>query len=288
MSLTVSRTVADLRAQIARWRAAGDKIAVVPTMGALHEGHLSLVRSARGRAARVIVTLFVNPKQFNNTDDLARYPRDEDADRARLAAEDVDLLFAPDADEMYPQGFSTTVSVAGLSEGLCGAHRPGHFDGVATVVTKLLLQTQADVALFGEKDYQQLSVIRGLVRDLDIPVEIVGVPTVREADGLALSSRNVRLSAEGRQSAPALAAALAAAGAAMERGEDIGAAIATARATILDGGYSEVEYLELRDAETLEPVSRVERPARLLVAAWLDSVRLIDNIAVLPSSRKPA
>jgi pantoate--beta-alanine ligase len=152
----------------------------------------------------------------------------------------------------------------------------------------LLLQTQADVALFGEKDYQQLSVIRGLVRDLDIPVEIVGVPTVREADGLALSSRNVRLSAEGRQSAPALAAALAAAGAAMERGEDIGAAIATARATILDGGYSEVEYLELRDAETLEPVSRVERPARLLVAAWLDSVRLIDNIAVLPSSRKPA
>src|SRR5690606_5215063 len=180
-------------------------------------------------------------------DDLVKYPRDEEADRAKLASENVDLLFAPGVEAMYPEGFSTTVSVAGLSEGLCGAHRPGHFDGVATIVTKLLLQTQADVALFGEKDYQQLSVIRRLVRDLDIPVEIVGIPTVREADGLALSSRNVRLSVEGRQKAPALAEALATAGMAIERGEDADAAIARAKAAIKRAGYSEVEYLELRD-----------------------------------------
>ncbi|WMT85441.1 pantoate--beta-alanine ligase [Pelagibacterium sp. 26DY04] len=284
MNLPICRTVTDLRATVSQWHAAGEKVAVVPTMGALHEGHLSLVRAARGRATRVIVTLFVNPRQFNNADDLAKYPRDEEADRAKLASENVDLLFAPGVEEMYPEGFSTTVSVAGLSEGLCGAHRPGHFDGVATVVTKLLLQTQVDVALFGEKDYQQLSVIRRLVRDLDIPVEVVGVPTVREADGLALSSRNVRLSAEGRRKAPALAEALATAGMAIERGEDADAAIARAKAAIKRAGYSEVEYLELRDAETLEPVSRAKRPARLLVAAWLDSVRLIDNLPVLPPS----
>ena len=284
MNLPVCRTVADLRAQVTQWHAAGEKVAVVPTMGALHEGHLSLVRAARGRAGRVIVTLFVNPRQFNNAEDLAKYPRDEEADRAKLASEHVDLLFAPDVGEMYPQGFSTTVSVAGLSDGLCGAQRPGHFDGVATVVTKLLLQTQADVALFGEKDYQQLSIIRRLARDLDIPVEIVGVSTVREADGLALSSRNVRLSADGRQKAPALAQALTTAANAIENGEDAAAAIAVARRAITQAGFSELEYLELRDAETLEPVSRAERPARLLVAAWLDGVRLIDNVAVLPRS----
>lgn len=284
MSLPVCRTVADLRAQVTQWHAAGEKVAVVPTMGALHEGHLSLVRAARGRARRVIVTLFVNPRQFNNAEDLAKYPRDEEADRAKLASEHVDLLFAPDAGEMYPQGFSTTVSVAGLSDGLCGAQRPGHFDGVATVVTKLLLQTQADVALFGEKDYQQLSIIRRLARDLDIPVEIVGVSTVREADGLALSSRNVRLSADGRQKAPALAQALTTAANAIENGEDAAAAITVARRAITQAGFAELEYLELRDAETLEPVSRAERPARLLVAAWLDGVRLIDNVAVLPRS----
>ena len=285
MSLSICRTVAELRAEIARWHADGEKVAVVPTMGALHEGHLSLVRAARRRASRVVVTLFVNPRQFNNAEDLDKYPRDEAADRARLEAENVDLLYAPDVDEMYPQGFSTTVSVAGLSEGLCGAHRPGHFDGVATVVAKLLLQTQADIALFGEKDFQQLSVIRRMVRDLDIPAEVVGVPTVREADGLALSSRNVRLTADGRGKAPALAAALMAAAREIEAGGEIGPVIAGARAVIVGAGYSEVEYLELRDAETLEPVEpveQVERPARLLVAAWLDGVRLIDNVAVLP------
>lgn len=283
MSMLIVRSVAEIRAQIGHWRAAGDNIAVVPTMGALHEGHLSLVRAAKGRAKRVIVTLFVNPSQFNNAEDLARYPRDEAADSARLEAEHVDMLFAPDVAEMYPEGFATKVSVSRLSEGLCGAHRPGHFEGVATVVTKLLLQTQADSAFFGEKDYQQLSVIRRLARDLDIPVEIVGVPTVREADGLAMSSRNVRLSETARKQATAMAEALRAAGAAIEAGQPVSSAVDAAKTTLLTAGYSQVEYLELRDAETLEPVSKLDRPARLLAAGWLDGVRLIDNIAVLPA-----
>ena len=280
--MLIVRSVAEVRAQIGHWRAAGDNIAVVPTMGALHEGHLSLVRAAKGRAKRVIVTLFVNPSQFNNAEDLARYPRDEAADAARLEAEHVDMLFAPDVAEMYPEGFATKVSVSRVSEGLCGAYRPGHFDGVATVVTKLLLQTQADAAFFGEKDYQQLTVIRRLAADLDIPVEIVGVSTVREADGLAMSSRNVRLSEAARKQAPAMAEALGSAGAAIEAGQSIEAATDAARAALLKAGYSEVEYFELRDAETLEPVSQLDHPARLLAAAWIDGVRLIDNIAVLP------
>jgi|TARA_A100001391_G_scaffold202437_2_gene192047 pantoate--beta-alanine ligase len=282
MSMKLARSVAEVRAQVNHWRAAGDNIAVVPTMGALHEGHLSLVRAAKGRAKRVIVTLFVNPSQFNNAEDLAKYPRDEAADAARLEAEHVDMLFAPDVAEMYPDGFATTVSVSRLSEGLCGAHRPGHFDGVATVVTKLLLQTQSDAAFFGEKDYQQLSVIRRLVRDLDIPVEIVGVPTVREADGLAMSSRNVRLSGAARRQAPAMAEALTAAGAAIEARQPVAATTDAAKVRLLKAGYSDVEYLEFRDAETLEPVSKLDRPARLLAAAWIDGVRLIDNVAVLP------
>lgn len=282
MSMKLARSVAEVRAQVNHWRAAGDNIAVVPTMGALHEGHLSLVRAAKGRAKRVIVTLFVNPSQFNNAEDLAKYPRDEAADAARLEAEHVDMLFAPDVAEMYPDGFATTVSVSRLSEGLCGAYRPGHFDGVATVVTKLLLQTQADAAFFGEKDFQQLSVIRRLARDLDIPVDVVGVATVREADGLAMSSRNVRLSETARLQAPAMAKALLAAGAAIEAGQPVAAATDAAKVRLLKAGYSDVEYLELRDAETLEPVSKLDRPARLLAAAWIDGVRLIDNVAVLP------
>jgi len=282
MSMKLARSVAEVRAQVNHWRAAGDNIAVVPTMGALHEGHLSLVRAAKGRAKHVIVTLFVNPSQFNNAEDLAKYPRDEAADAARLEAEHVDMLFAPDVAEMYPDGFATTVSVSRLSEGLCGAYRPGHFDGVATVVTKLLLQTQADAAFFGEKDFQQLSVIRRLARDLDIPVDVVGVATVREADGLAMSSRNVRLSETARLQAPAMAKALLAAGAAIEAGQPVAAATDAAKVRLLKAGYSDVEYLELRDAETLEPVSKLDRPARLLAAAWIDGVRLIDNVAVLP------
>lgn len=280
MSLEIIRTVAALRARVDGWRNHGLRVGVVPTMGALHEGHLSLVRIAQSHADRVIVTLFVNPTQFNNKDDLAAYPRTEADDAAKLAALGVDVLYAPDVDEMYPQGFATTVSVKGVSEGLCGAFRPGHFDGVATVVTKLLLQTGADCAVFGEKDFQQLAVIRRLVADLDIPVQIVPGPTVREADGLAMSSRNVRLTREGRAKAPALAAALFDAAANLGNGADVGSVLAAARAAILDAGFTEVEYLELRDAAGLAPLDAPTVPARLLAAAWLDGVRLIDNVPV--------
>ncbi|RWI62520.1 pantoate--beta-alanine ligase, partial [Mesorhizobium sp.] len=193
MSIPIIRTVADLRKTVAVWRQEGLRVAVVPTMGALHEGHLSLVRAALDRADRVIVTLFVNPKQFNSPDDLAAYPRTEHEDAAKLAPLGAHVLYAPHASEMYPDGFATTVSVSGVSDGLCGAFRAGHFDGVATVVAKLFLQTGADLAFFGEKDFQQLHVVRRMARDLDIPIEIVACPTVREEDGLAMSSRNVRL-----------------------------------------------------------------------------------------------
>ncbi|SJM30175.1 pantothenate synthetase (fragment) [Mesorhizobium delmotii] len=208
MSIPIVRTVAELRKAVAEWRKQDLKVAVVPTMGALHEGHLSLVRAALDRADRVIVTLFVNPKQFNSAADLAAYPRTEHEDAAKLAPLGAHMLYAPFASEMYPEGFATTVSVAGVSEGLCGAYRPGHFDGVATVVAKLFLQTGADLAFFGEKDFQQLHVVRRIARDLDIPIEIVACPTVREEDSLAMSSRNVRLSASERQVAPRLAAIL--------------------------------------------------------------------------------
>lgn len=276
----ILRTLPALRDTVAAWKAAGARVGVVPTMGALHEGHLSLVRQAKAGADRVIVTLFVNPKQFNSAADLAAYPRTEAEDAAKLAPLAADLLYVPDADQIYPPGFATTVSVAGVSEGLCGSHRPGHFDGVATVVAKLLLQTQADRAFFGEKDFQQLQVVTRLARDLDIPVEIVGCPTVREADGLALSSRNVRLSAAHRAKAPALAAALNDAAAALAMGAEAAAVIGVARAAVLAGGYDEVEYLELRRAADLVPMARAEAPGRLLAAAWLGGVRLIDNVAV--------
>ncbi|RDE09727.1 pantoate--beta-alanine ligase [Pelagibacterium lacus] len=283
MGLPIVRSVAELRAQVRLWRGAGDRIGLVPTMGALHEGHLSLVRAARGRADRVIVTLFVNPRQFNSAEDLRLYPRSEAEDAARLETEGVDLLFAPGVEAMYPEGFSTTVSVKGVSEGLCGAHRPGHFDGVATVVAKLFLQSQADIAVFGEKDYQQLAVIRRMAQDLDIPIEIIGASTVRAADGLALSSRNARLSPEGRSRAVALITALTAAADQLTGGAEAEPILAAARRSILEGGFGEVEYLELRDAADLAPVQRVDRSAaRLLVAAWIDGVRLIDNVPVWP------
>ena len=280
MSLATIRTVAALRGQTRAWHAAGLRIGVVPTMGALHEGHLSLVRAALARADRVIVTLFVNPRQFENAADLAAYPRTEESDAAKLAPLGVHVLFAPDAAEMYPPGSATTVSVRGVSEGLCGAHRAGHFAGVATVVTKLLLQTQADVAVFGEKDFQQLQVVKRLVADLDIPVDIIPGPTVREADGLALSSRNIRLSAADRAAAPALFRALSGAAARIAAGEAAAAPVEAAKAAVLAAGFSEVEYLELRAADGLAPLLRADRPARLLAAAWLGGVRLIDNVEV--------
>ena len=283
MSVEILRTVAEIRARVAEWRAEGARVAVVPTMGALHEGHLSLVREGLARAERVIVTLFVNPRQFNSAADLAAYPRTEVDDARKLSALGEGLvLFAPDGDEMYPPGFATAVSVSGVSEGLCGAGRPGHFDGVATVVSKLLLIAGADVALFGEKDFQQLQVVRRLASDLNLPTEIVGCATVREADGLALSSRNVRLSAEERRRSAALPRALLAAAARIGEGVPPAQALAEAEAAILTAGFERVEYLELRAEAGLAPLASPDRPARLLVAAWMGEVRLIDNVAVAP------
>lgn len=282
MSLSILRTVADLRDRVQTWRRAGERVAVVPTMGALHEGHLSLVRAGRERAERVIVTLFVNPKQFNNASDLAPYPRTEADDAAKLAPFGVDVLFAPGVEEMYGNGFATTVSVSGVSEGLCGAHRPGHFDGVATVVSKLLLQSGADCALFGEKDFQQLLVVRRLVADLNIPTEIIGCPTVREADGLALSSRNVRLTPEERRKAPAIANVLQETATRLASGMAAAPVLEEARSALEAAGFDRVEYFDLRDAETLLPIERVDQPARLLAAAWLGETRLIDNLPVIP------
>lgn len=280
MDVPIVRTVTALRAAVAGWREAGALVAVVPTMGALHEGHLSLVRDAVERADRVIVTLFVNPRQFDDPSDLAAYPRTEGADAALLAPLGAHLLYAPDAAQIYPEGFSTTVSVAGVSEGLCGAQRPGHFDGVSTVVAKLFLQTGADMAFFGEKDFQQLYVVRRMARDLDIAVEIIGCPTVREPDGLALSSRNARLSPAERKAAPALAVALTQAAGALATGAPPAPVLSQARDAILAAGFASVEYLELRAEEDLASLQAADRPARLLAAAWLGETRLIDNVKV--------
>jgi len=262
------------------WKAEGKTVGVVPTMGALHAGHISLVRAAREAADKVIVTIFVNPKQFNNPSDLKTYPRSEADDLARLAPLGVDAVYVPDPGQIYPQGFATNISVAGVSEGLCGAHRPGHFDGVATVVCKLLNQTGADLAFFGEKDYQQLQVVRRMVADLDLACGIVGCATIREADGLAMSSRNALLSGEERLRAPALHAALTGAAAAVARGDAVLPALDRAREEVLAAGFDEVEYLEFRDVARFQPMTRLDGPARLLVAARLGSVRLIDNVAV--------
>jgi pantoate--beta-alanine ligase len=275
----VLRRVAELRALVAPWKRSGETVAVVPTMGALHAGHLSLVERARAEGDRVIVTIFVNPAQFNNPDDLAKYPRSEADDLARLTPLAVDAVFAPPVAEVYPAGHATTVSVGGVAAPLEGEFRPGHFDGVATVVVKLFGMTQADVACFGEKDWQQLQLVRRAAADLDIPVRIVGCPTVREADGLALSSRNLRLSAEARARAAALPRAMAAAAAAVARGEAPDAAVAAARAAVFAAGFESVDYLALRDAATLGAPAP-GRPSRLLAAASIGGVRLIDNIAV--------
>ncbi len=251
-------------------------------MGALHRGHLALVEEARRRAPRVVVSIFVNPTQFGAGEDLADYPRDTAEDLAKLAALGTDLVFNPTAAEMYPQGFGTAVTVARVSEGLCGEFRPWHFPGVATVVTKLLIQCAPDIALFGEKDYQQLVVIRCLARDLDIPVEIVGVPTVREPDGLAMSSRNAYLSPAEREIAATLNVTMAAVAERLAGGEAAAEALAWGRERLAGAGFAAVEYLELRDAETLATVETPERPARLLAAVRIGAARLIDNIAVPP------
>jgi pantoate--beta-alanine ligase len=282
--IPIVRTVAGLRAAIADWRALGLRVALVPTMGALHEGHLSLVRIGLSRADRVVASIFVNPTQFAPHEDLAAYPRDEAGDAAKLAGAGCHLLFAPAVSEIYRPGAATVVTVSGVSEPLDGEVRPGHFAGVATVVAKLLNQARPDVAVFGEKDYQQLQVIRRLAIDLDLGVEIIGAPTARADDGLALSSRNVYLSAEERGRAPQLAAALADAVGVLRAGARVETAEASARARLIAAGFGRIDYLEVRDAVDLSrlgpgPLSP-ERAARILAAVQLGRARLIDNMAV--------
>ena len=277
----VIRTIADLRATVAVWRRGNETIGLVPTMGALHDGHLSLAAHSRADNKRTIASLFVNPTQFGPKEDLAAYPRDEAADLAKLKSANVDALYAPSVAEMYPKGFATTVTVAGLTEHLCGPHRPGHFAGVATIVGKLLLQSTPDRAYFGEKDFQQLQVIRRMGADLDIPVRIVGVPTVREADRLALSSRNRYLSAEDRANAAALPRMLADIA---ERLRKEPGAVARELAwgihQLEDAGFRKIDYIDVCDEATLQPVTRVTSPSRVFAAAWLGRTRLIDNWAI--------
>jgi pantoate--beta-alanine ligase len=279
--LQLARTVADLRKAGAGWRANGERIGLVPTMGALHAGHMALVAAARAACDRVVVSIFVNPKQFGPAEDLSSYPRPEATDLDMLRRAGIDLAYLPGVEEIYPPGFATLVRVAGLSEGLCGAHRAGHFDGVATVVAKLLIQVQPDIAYFGEKDYQQLTIVRRLARDLDLPVRIEGVPTVREPDGLALSSRNVYLSAEERRIAPNLARVLRAIAAALAREPDMVARELARGTAELERAGLTVEYLEIRDAETLAPVTaKITAPSRAFAAIHLGRTRLIDNLPI--------
>ena len=267
-----------MRAKSEDLRRDGRRIAVVPTMGALHDGHLALLRAARGKADVVILTIFVNPTQFGPHEDLAKYPRDEAGDLARARTCGIDLAFCPDAAAMYPPGSQTFVEVRELQKPLCGASRPGHFAGVATVVSKLFHLTQPHVAVFGEKDYQQLAIIRRMVRDLDFAIEIAGVPIVREPDGLALSSRNAYLSSEQRRAARSLSAGLAAAETAFAAGERSAAAlVAAASALITAEPQARIDYVELRDAEDLTPVERVARPAVRALAVFVGTTRLIDN-----------
>ena len=276
----ILRSVSELRALVRGWQAAGDVVGVVPTMGALHEGHLGLVRAAKAECARVIVTIFVNPRQFNSAEDLAKYPRTETTDARLLAPLGVDVIFAPPPEEVYPPGFAANVQVTGVAEPLEGAMRSGHFDGVATVVTKLLGMTLADRAYFGEKDWQQVQVVRHVVADLNLAAQVVGCPTLREPSGLAMSSRNARLSPEARAVAPALYTAMNEAALAIRAGQSPATALPRARSRVLKAGFDRVEYIVIRDAETLLDWTDTHRPGRLLAAAWLDDVRLIDNIGV--------
>ena len=264
------------------WRAAGQRVALVPTMGALHAGHMALVDAARAQADKVIATIFVNPLQFGPAEDLARYPRQEDADFKLLEAHGCDAVWLPTIEDIYPPGFATSVTVSGVSDRWDGEARPGHFAGVATVVAKLLIAVAPNVALFGEKDFQQLVVIRRMVGDLSLPVEIVGVPTVRDDDGLALSSRNAYLTPEQRTQALALPRALEEARESIESREHIlvSTLIAVARAKLIDAGFTTVDYLALVDAATLEPLDHAQGKMRLIAAATIGGTRLIDNICV--------
>ncbi len=283
LPLELIRSPAEMRARAEVWRRDGLRIAVVPTMGALHEGHLTLLRTARSKADLVILTLFVNPTQFGPNEDLSRYPRDEAGDLQKAVACGIDCAFCPDAAAMYPAGSQTFITVRELEQPLCGASRPGHFAGVATVVSKLFHLTKPHVAFFGEKDFQQLAVIRRMVADLDFGIEIVGVPIVREPDGLAMSSRNAYLSEEERVQALALSRGLARAQAAFAAGERSAARlVAEARAPIEQAPLARIDYVELRDAAELRSIERVERPAVLAMAVWVGKTRLLDNRVLAP------
>lgn len=277
------RDLPALRAAVQALKSDGKPLVLVPTMGALHDGHMALVDEARRHGRHVAVSIFVNPRQFGPNEDLDAYPRREARDAQMLGDAGVDILWAPPVEVMYPAGFATNISISGVSDGLDGAARPGHFDGVATVVTKLFNQVRPEIAIFGEKDYQQLAVIRRMVADLDMGIEIVGLATRRAPDGLALSSRNAYLSDAERQAALALPRALGEAKRLMEKGDPVEGALARAIAMLTAQGFDPVDYVSLCDAQTLEPMTVLDRPARLLGAAKLGKTRLIDNIAVDPA-----
>lgn len=284
--MQIIRDLPALRDAVATLRGEGKRVALVPTMGALHAGHIALVEDGLRRADAVIASIFVNPRQFGAGEDLTRYPRRERADAQMLEKAGCAILWAPGVETIYPAGFSTNVSVSGVSELLEGESRPGHFDGVATVVLKLLNQVAPDIALFGEKDWQQLAVVRRMATDLDLPVEIVGVPIVRDDQGLALSSRNAYLAEDELAAARSLPRALGEAAAAIARGEPAAAALAMATTRLAEAGFTDIDYVTLRDAETLTPIDTVgDTPARLLAAARMGPARLIDN---LPIEAKPA
>ncbi len=282
--LPIVRSIADLRQAVRAWRNQGETVGLVPTMGALHDGHLALVTAAKQACDRAVATIFVNPKQFDRKDDLESYPRTEAQDSALLAERHCDLLFAPPGSEIYPPDFATTVSVsvASLTDSLDALHRPGHFDGVTTVVSKLLMQSLPDKAFFGEKDYQQLSIVMRMVVDLNIPVEIVPVGTVRQADGLALASRNAHLTPAQRKVAPLLFATMQsiATRLAQDPSQPAEPLLAEGRHRLGQGGFAKVDYLDLRAADDLSALSHASRPARVFAAAWLGDTRLIDNIPV--------
>ena len=278
--MQIIRELSELRTIVRKWQSNNRRTALVPTMGALHAGHVALVAASKQQANRVVASIFVNPTQFAANEDLSSYPRREAEDAAMLEAAGCDVLWAPSVETMYPAGYATSISVGGVTETLEGAARPGHFDGVATVVAKLFGQTQPDLAFFGEKDFQQLAVIRKMVADLNMRIGIVGVPTVRDSDGLALSSRNTYLTAEERSAAHVLPDALQDAAAAIAKGRDVAKALEEVRARLTSAGFHPIDYVTLCDAETLRPVLQATGKLRLLAAARLGRARLIDNFEV--------
>jgi pantoate--beta-alanine ligase len=282
--MQIIRTIGDLAPALRVWREAGEIIALVPTMGALHAGHLALIEAAKGKADRVVASIFVNPLQFNDPNDLARYPRQEAEDAAKLEQAGCDLLWLPTADELYPAGFATIVRVSGVSDQWEGEHRPGHFDGVATVVSKLFIATMPNIAIFGEKDWQQLAVIRRMAADLGLPIEVVGHPTIRENDGLAMSSRNALLSVDERVAAPAMFQLLGKAAVEITRGGDPGLAIQQAADGLKNAGFGPIDYVSYVDGDSLEPLVRYRAGGRLIAAAFLGKVRLIDNMSVISAT----